>query len=142
MYQALGILPVIDGADTRNPAEEKSEARGHIGKGNGPALWSRAKGSAPRHSRTGRSSGEGLRPGERRGAGRSPWASPGCRTRGRGHVLRAKNRAEGIATAFVAHRLTAGPAICRGRHFRMILAIHNVSLNLVLPTDFKVALRR
>ena len=50
-------------------------------------------------------------------------------------MLFAVHGAEGVAAALLAYRFAAGAAICRGRHFWMILAVHFSSLNVLLQCD-------
>jgi hypothetical protein len=57
-------------------------------------------------------------------------------------VLFAKYRSVRVPPARIAHRLAAIPAVGRGWRFRVILAIHNVSLNVNLPDGPLLARRR
>ena len=57
-------------------------------------------------------------------------------------MLRAIDRSVGITTAIVTQRLSATAAIGCGRRFWMILAIHNVSLNVNPRMGLEVATLR
>ena len=61
-------------------------------------------------------------------------------------MLFAVHGAEGVATALLAYRFAAIAAICRGRHFWMILAVHfspsTCCFNAMPRMDLKRALPR
>src|ERR1019366_10671856 len=83
------------------------------------------------HVARGRRGGQGRRARKRRGSGERRHGRRcaearrlrGARGRGRS-VLCAVHGAEGVATALFAYRFAATAAICRSRHFWMILAVH------------------
>src|SRR5579871_4008836 len=104
MYQALGVLPVIDGPDTRDEAQQTGQARGNIG-GAGRPLRIHGGGGFLGH------------PVDHRLLYRAGYG-------GGGRVLVAEYGALRSPLALGAECLAAGAAVSDGGTIRMIKAVH------------------